>query len=92
MVLKTKAIRTSLASKGFVENRTGHHIWFRFYVDEKKTKYRTKLSHGDKEIGDPLIKSMARQLDISHDQFAGIVSCTVSASEVQQIYREKLGH
>ena len=41
----------------------------------------TKISHGEMEIGDPLIAKMARQLHISKADFVDLVSCKIDGEQ-----------
>lgn len=47
---------------------------------------RTKTSHGStKDLGDSLLKEMARQLRISKVQFLDLVDCPMNREQYQQL-------
>jgi len=89
MVLKKRKICKNLSSKGFEEDRSKDHIYFRYYHNGKKTRYFTKLSHGGTEITDSLINVMARQLQLKKAEFVNLVECSLSKEELLEIYIEK---
>lgn len=84
--LKIIDIKRSLSKKGFSSTESDHtfyHLW----VDGKKTSIWTKYSHGEKEIGDPLINQMAAQTKLKRDQFMGLIQCSLSGTEYVDILR-----
>lgn len=89
MELDSRKVQNSLKSKGFRTNKKGDHIRFCYIYQGSRTKYKTKISHGHKSIGDNLISLMARQLELSKDQFIGVVECPVSKENLLNIYLEK---
>ena len=52
-----------------------------FYCDGKKTQIRTRISHGEKEIGSGLIGAMARETRLRKNEFLALVECSLSAEE-----------
>src|SRR5205823_4623038 len=48
------------------------------WVDGKKTRIYTKVSHGEKEIPDNLLGAMARQLNLNKKQFLELVDCPLT--------------
>ena len=76
--LKTRDIRTALVNKGFSEDRSGDHIWLNYTPDGKKTRIRTKISHGKDNIGDPLISAMSKQTKLGKNEFIELVTCSLS--------------
>jgi hypothetical protein len=79
-----KDVASGLQQKGF-EPRNHHHTFFHLYVDGKKTIVSTKISHGEKEIGDKLLGIMARQVKLTRKQFLDLVDCPLSLSEYLRI-------
>lgn len=79
--LKTRDIRAALTTKGFIEDPSRDHIWLNYVPEGKKTRIRTKISHGKDSIGDPLISAMAKQTKINKNDFVDLVSCTLSGKE-----------
>lgn len=80
-VLKTRVIGSNLEKKGFVKAEDSDHIWYTFYAKGNDTCIMTKISHGEREIGDPLIAKMARQLHISKADFVDLVSCNIDGEQ-----------
>lgn len=74
-------VMSSLLSKGFVL-RENDHAFLHLYVDGKKTAIFTKISHGEKEIGDNLLSLMARQVKLSSKQFRNLVDCPMSEQDL----------
>ena len=79
--LKTKTVDANLQKKGFVRNEKSDHIRYILYVEGVKTTINTKVSHGEKEIGDPLIAHMSNQLFLSKTDFIDLVSCRVDGEQ-----------
>lgn len=80
MPLKVRTIQTALRRKGF-EERQGSHYFYHLYVDGKKTRVHTMVSHGDREIGDKLIKDMSKELMLPKAEFLRLVKCSLSGEE-----------
>jgi hypothetical protein len=52
----------------------------------RRRPFRTKTSHGStKDLGDGLLKEMARQVRISKVQFLDLVDCPMSRDQYQQL-------
>lgn len=83
--LKVRDIAGSLQRKGFKETN-GDHKFYVYYDGEHETDIRTKISHSEKEIGEPLIGKMSRQMKLSKDEFKHFVECTFTKEQ----YAEKL--
>ena len=80
--LKVRDILANLEKKGFAKDESRDHIWLNYLSTEgKKTAIRTKVSHGEDEIGNPLISKMAKQVRLSNTDFISLVSCTLSGEE-----------
>lgn len=87
---KATEISSSLKKKGF-EEKTGDHFFYILYVDGKKTKIRTKISHGIKEYGISLLRLVWRQLKLDKRGFQDLVECPMSYEDYVE-YLEKNGH
>lgn len=85
---RVRDIEASLQRKGFRKTEGDHH-YFHLYVDGKKTAVFTKTSHGMKEYGGRLLKSMAWQLRLTSEEFYRLVDCPMSEGEYLGILREK---
>ncbi|WP_320816211.1 hypothetical protein [Flavobacterium sp.] len=88
MTLDKKKILKNLIKKGFTDNtnRSVDHKYLEYHHNGKLIAY-TKLSHGSKkEIDNYLIIQMAKQCQISKNDFVDLVNCPLSAEK----YLEKL--
>ena len=61
-----------------VAPKENDHTFFHLWVDGKKTRVYTKVSHGEKEIPDNLLGAMARQLNLNKKQFLELVDCPLT--------------
>lgn len=82
--MKTADIIKSLGIKGF-EQQTTHHEIFWFKHNGKKTSIRTRVSHGEREIGDNLIGMMAKQVKLKKSEFEDLIACPLSKEEYEKI-------
>lgn len=73
----TKKIQGALERKGFAPNGSDHKV-LRLYVNGKKTRIRTHLSHGLHEYGDNLLAIVARQLKLRRKQLDDLIDCPLS--------------
>lgn len=80
MQLKTRDIERSLPEKGFTREG-GDHVYFSFVHEGKDLGISTYFSHGDREIGDPLISRMAKQVKLSKRDFVRLVECPMDHAE-----------
>ena len=85
--MKTLEIRRALLKKGFKMSEGDHHNYYLYY-EGKKTSVRTKISHNDTDIGDPLIRAMAQQLKLSKNEFSEYVACTLCLEKYYEILRQ----
>jgi hypothetical protein len=70
-------VDAALRQKGFLPHN-GDHVYYYLYVDGKKTVVRTKISHGEKEIGDNLLSLMARQVKLTKKLFGDLIDCPLT--------------
>lgn len=75
MPLKTRDVKKALSSKGFKEKKERDHFYYFFYYKGKKTSIFTKISHGQREIGDNICSQMAKQTRLTNGQFRRLVDC-----------------
>jgi predicted RNA binding protein YcfA (HicA-like mRNA interferase family) len=73
---KCKDVEAALVKKGF-QRREGDHQYFVYHrsSDAKKTSVFTKISHGEREIGDFLLGQMAKQCKVNRADFLELVDC-----------------
>ena len=83
--LKASEVSRNLQKKGFVAHDTDHTFYV-FEVAGKSSEIRTKISHGEKEIGAHLINKMSKQLHLTKAEFVDFATCKISEEE----YKEKL--
>lgn len=97
MGLERNKVVRALKQKGFQEDpaRAGQdHEWFRLFVDGQQTSVLTKVSRGSakyRDLGDDLVRLMARQVKLSNPEFKELVSCTLSGEAYVQKLRDA-GH
>jgi len=72
-----REVIAGLLKKGFVR-RENDHTFLHYFANGKKTPIFTKISHGEKEVGDPLLNIMARQLRISRRELLDLIDCPLS--------------
>jgi hypothetical protein len=83
--MKARAVSSSLEAKGFRRSDT-HHMFFHLWVGGLRTAIHTKMSHGEREIGDPLVSAMSRDLKLSRKDFTRLIECPMSQQEyIQQL-------
>ncbi len=87
-MLKTRKVDTALQRKGFVKDNEGHHVYYYFYIEGKKTKIKTKISHGVSEISENLISLMSRQVKLKKKQFVDLVECPLTQQKYQRLLIE----
>lgn len=88
--IKIQKIESALNRKGFRKEPGGKkHIFYRFYYKGKKTTVHTHYSHGETEIGDHLISSMAKQIELTKSQFYDYVKCDICENEYIGILSQK---
>jgi len=88
---KRRDIEAALETKGF-KRHEGDHSRFVYYThDGKKTRIRTKTSHGSggKSIGDPLLGQMAKQCCLTKPDFLDLVDCPLDRNGFEKKAREK---
>ena len=89
-VLDAKKTYRNLKSKGFIDapNKSDDHKYLEFYYDDKLVLY-TKISHGEKDLGDFLIKQMSYQCKLSKSEFMDLANCPLSEDEYLKILEDK---
>ena len=90
MAFTKREIIKSLCKKGFRKERSGKHVFYRFFKNGIKTGIIVMFSHGsNKDIGRELESSLTRQCQISRKSFRGLVSCEVSSSDFIRLIETK---
>jgi hypothetical protein len=83
-----KRLRLALLSKGFQEEKTHHRIFW-LVVEGKRTRIRTRLSHGIKEYGTQLLHETARALMLSRQELDRFVRCPMDYEEYLRLIRAR---
>ena len=86
MPKRARDVASGLQKKGFVAEHNDH-VFYTLYVNGVKTAVYTKISHGEKEIVDPLLGVMARQLKIIKSQLVNLIECPLTQPEFLKILR-----
>jgi len=86
--IKSRVARKALLKKGFGEVEGDHHFLI-YFVNGLKTDIRTKMSHNHEELNDVLISKMKEQVNLSKDEFIGVVDCHISKDQLHEIYVKK---
>ncbi len=87
--MKPTDVTCALTAKGFVEERSRRHIFFRISDNDGTYLAQTHISHNRKEIGNDLQRSMAHQMNLTLSQFKQFVSCTITEAQYRSILRDK---
>ena len=89
-VLDAKKTYKNLKSKGFQDapNRSDDHKYLEFYQDEQLILY-TKISHGEKDLDDFLIKQMSHQCKLPKSDFMDLANCPLSKKNYIDILKEQ---
>jgi predicted RNA binding protein YcfA (HicA-like mRNA interferase family) len=82
---------TSLKKKGFKQLENDHHSFYPTNQNgERIIGMRTKVSHGSKhDIGDDLLKQMARQTGLSLNEFLKLIDCTIDKEKYLELLGER---
>ena len=80
MPLKVRDIDSALRKKGFQESnkKNPDHIYYFLYHKGNKTRIKTKISHGERELHDGLCAAMAREIKLTRRQFNDFVDCPLT--------------
>lgn len=80
-VFKVRKVRSALINKLQAEEEYRTHFTYRVFDDDGTFLGETYISHGETEIGDPLVGQMARQLSISLPLWRDIIHCPKGRAE-----------
>ena len=84
MPLPAREVDGSLTKKGFRKVERDHHFYFLF-INGRKTRIRTMISHGEREISDKNCSAMAREMKLTTSQFKEFVYCNIQNKEYVEI-------
>lgn len=81
MPFDARRVTAALLKKGF-RARQNDHTFYHLTIDGKDAGVFTKISHGERQIGDPLAKHMQKQMKLSTmNEFRNFVDCPMSYEE-----------
>ena len=84
--LKKDMVVRNLTKKGFVQDKRDHLYLTYVTIEGKKTAIRTKVSHGSKnDITTSLVSAMARQCQLTTQQFKEFAECKLVQYQYEQI-------
>lgn len=80
-------VESALRSKGFEQTESDHHYFVYITTDGKKTTVKTKTSHTPKmkDIPDNLLSQMAKQCQLSKNDFLRLLDCPLTREEYEKI-------
>lgn len=78
----TRDVERALQNKGFTLLKGRDHNYYYLYLDGKKTRINTKVSHGShKDISDGLLIQMRKQMKLPKKEFNQYMDCTFSKEQ-----------
>lgn len=84
--LKKDMLVRNLTKKGFAQDKRDHLYLTYVTIEGKKTAIRTKVSHGSKsDITTGLVSAMARQCQLTTQQFKEFAECKLTQHQYEQI-------
>ena len=86
MPRKVREVLSGLKTKGFFEDREGHHIFLIYETrDGFRTEIRTRVSHqsGGGDLSDSLLAAMARQVKLSRRELEQLIDCPLSRDDYE---------
>ncbi len=89
---KTRKIESALSKKGFrIKNgKKCHHKKYTLFVDGKRTRVYTWISHGIKEYNDSLLSEMKKELYLeSPKEIEDLICCPMSGEELVILLKER---
>ena len=89
-VIDPKKTYRNLRKKGFIDstNHSNDHKYLELFFDDKFV-LSTKISHGNKDIGNHLIKQMSVQCYLNKNDFIDLANCPLSKDKYISILLEK---
>jgi len=89
-ILDPKLTYRNLRKKGFIDSikKSDDHKYLELFHKDKLVLY-TKLSHGNEDIRNPLIKKMSFQCQLSKSEFLDLAKCPLTKEKYFEILKEK---
>lgn len=88
MPRKKNVVENALTKKGFRALESHHTMLFFYDENGRRTSIKTKVSHGHKEISDPILGQMARQCKLARRDFLNLIDCSLSQSGYEEILKK----
>jgi hypothetical protein len=88
--VSAKQVRKALYAKGFrdAQHCAGRdHEMFFLHIEQAKTAFFVKLSHGATQLRVDEIKNNARNLGVTGDDLYRILCCDYDAEKTTEVYR-----
>lgn len=94
MGLPRTEVEKALQAKGFLPSgRKGedHRYYIYHSLDNKKTRISTHVSTGGKyaDLGNDLVKKMARQCQLTTAEFKAFIECTLSQAAFETLVKTR---
>ena len=87
--MKTRKVDRMLVHKfGFEKIETHHHV-YKLWLDGRLVA-RTYISHGGRELSRFHILQIAKQMQLTKEQFLDAVACPLSQEEYFQLLRRQM--
>jgi hypothetical protein len=86
-VLDAKKTYKNLQSKGFVKANT-HHKYLEYFHNGKLVLH-TRISHGETDLNDYLIRQMSSQCKLDKSNFMDLANCPLSQEAYFEILKSK---
>lgn len=83
-------VEAGLRNKGFTQENSHHRYFIYHTLDGRKSRIRTRTSHGDKDIDKSLLRLMARQCRLTYQEFLRLVDCPLSRTDYEARIAEHL--
>jgi len=94
--IKCRDLKQVLRKKGFIEVKKGnssknkHHIYYYLFVNGKKQRIYTYISHGSKEYNNYLMGEMKKQLKFNNSEEADdFFDCPMTEEDYIKMLKEK---
>lgn len=87
-VLDAKKTYKNLLKKGFDDagNKSSDHKWLELFHNGKLILH-TKISHGETDLGNYLIKQMSQQCKLTKDEFMDLANCPMAKEQYFEILK-----
>jgi len=86
--ISVKRLRSLLLKLGFTEDRRRHHIFF-YLRYQGRIVVRTKISHGAREISQPLLGLIGRQLRLGPKEFQRLLRGKLDRQAYLELLRKQ---